>query len=148
MNYIQGDLLAMALNGDFDAIVHGCNCFHTMGGGIAAQVRRQFPEAYQADLKTRLGDKRKVGTYSFAKLDNGVVIINAYTQYDMSSGEDVFEYEGFQKILNQLKELREHGLETFGFPLIGCGLAGGNKDRIMKMIEDTLGDRATIVEFG
>jgi O-acetyl-ADP-ribose deacetylase (regulator of RNase III) len=33
-----GDLLALALAGEFDAIVHGCNCHCTFGRGIAAAI--------------------------------------------------------------------------------------------------------------
>ena len=35
-----------------------------------------------------------------------------------------------------------------GFPLIGCGLAGGDKNRILKMIKENLtGVDVTVVEF-
>jgi O-acetyl-ADP-ribose deacetylase (regulator of RNase III) len=44
---ICGDLIRLAILGNFDVIVHGCNCFKTMGGGIAAQIKRVFPKAYQ-----------------------------------------------------------------------------------------------------
>jgi len=44
MNYkeVNGDLIKMALNGDFDVISHGCNCFCTMGNGIAPQMAKAF----------------------------------------------------------------------------------------------------------
>jgi len=37
----------------------------------------------------------------------------------------------------------------FGFPLIGCGLAGGDEDRIIEMIESELADTedVTLVLF-
>ena len=56
MKIIQGDLVAMAQQGQFDVIVHGCNCFCAMGAGIAKSIRRAFPQAYEADLKTRKGE--------------------------------------------------------------------------------------------
>lgn len=84
MQKTKGDLIKLALNGEFDVIVHGCNCFCTMGKGIALTIKNVFPEAYQADLKTNKGDKQKLGKYSYAKLQrNGyqITVINAYTQY-------------------------------------------------------------------
>ena len=39
MKTTNGNLITKAIKGDFDVIVHGCNCFHNMGGGIAKQVR-------------------------------------------------------------------------------------------------------------
>lgn len=85
MQKVKGDLIKLALNGDFDVIVHGCNCFCAMGKGIALTIKKVFPEAFQADLKTIKGDKQKLGHYSSAIVQrNGhqITIINAYTQYN------------------------------------------------------------------
>ena len=35
MNIVKGDLIKSAKEGQFDVIIHGCNCFNTMGAGIA-----------------------------------------------------------------------------------------------------------------
>lgn len=45
----RGDLVQMADQGQFDCIVHGCNCFRTMGAGIARQIAQKWPEAAEAD---------------------------------------------------------------------------------------------------
>ena len=50
--YVETNILNAFEHGDFDAIVQGCNCFHTMGAGLAGQIFTRFYEAYQADLKT------------------------------------------------------------------------------------------------
>lgn len=42
INYIDGDLIKLALSGKFDVIAHGCNCFCTMGAGIAPQMAAAF----------------------------------------------------------------------------------------------------------
>ena len=39
MKIISGNLITLALEGHFDVIVHGCNCFGVMGAGIAAQMQ-------------------------------------------------------------------------------------------------------------
>nr|WP_314489284.1 macro domain-containing protein [uncultured Kingella sp.] len=77
-----GDLIALALAGEFDVIIHGCNCRHTMGAGIAKQIKAQFPAAYAADCATPKGAS-KLGQISSATVDcNGreLIIVNAYTQ--------------------------------------------------------------------
>lgn len=151
MKVIQGDLLAMGKNGDFDIIVQGCNCFCVMGSGIAAQIAQQFPDAKLADDETVRGDAGKLGTYTIG-MGGRLVIINAYTQYSTAkNGEDVFEYHAFQRILDKL--VVRLGTWRFGFPLIGMGLAGGNKERIMAMLEnfsqrvEAKGGSVTLVEF-
>jgi O-acetyl-ADP-ribose deacetylase (regulator of RNase III) len=67
MNRIKGDLIELAIDGEFDLIIHGCNCFCTMGAGIAKTIKQKFPEAYKADLETEKGDKSKLGEISWAK---------------------------------------------------------------------------------
>ena len=76
-----GNLISMAIAGQFDVIVHGCNCYHAMGGGIAREVKDRLPEAYQADKATGKGDLTKIGAYSSANVTrNGhdFVVVNAY----------------------------------------------------------------------
>lgn len=66
MKTAHGDLLSLAQQGDFDVIIHGCNCFNTMGAGIANSIRHKFPAAYHADCQTRKGNPDKMGTYTSA----------------------------------------------------------------------------------
>jgi O-acetyl-ADP-ribose deacetylase (regulator of RNase III) len=158
MKFIKGDLLDLASNGYFDVILHGANIHHVMGAGIAKQIRDKFPEAYIADLATKKGDVSKVGTFSSSiqKCNTNIgtgfeckhfMIINAYTQYSYSKTGDVFSYDGFEFILKTLSKLYPN--YKYGLPLIGCGLAGGNKERILKIIEDAIGHMdVTIVEWG
>ena len=131
----KGDLLALGKANEFDIIVHGCNCFNAMGSGIAKQIREQFVDAWRADQETLAGDKNKLGCYTIG-MAGRLVIINAYTQYTTASypGEDVFEYKSFQTILDKLS-LR-FGKYRFGFPLIGMGLAGGDSEKILAMLEN------------
>ncbi len=131
-----GNLLQKAIDGEFDVIIHGCNCFHAMHGGIARHIAKIFPEADQADRATKFGDKNKLGTYSEATVvrnGNTFVIINAYTQFDCEPDQDNFEYEKFPQLLLSIKE--KYGHLRIGMPLIGCGLAGGNEPVILDMIQ-------------
>ncbi len=45
MKIIKGDLIKLALDGKFDVIIHGCNCYCTMGAGFAKAIQAEFPEA-------------------------------------------------------------------------------------------------------
>ena len=51
IKYIKGDLVRDAEK-DFDVIGHGCNCWCTMGAGIALGVKRKWRRAYDADTAT------------------------------------------------------------------------------------------------
>jgi O-acetyl-ADP-ribose deacetylase (regulator of RNase III) len=148
---VKGNLLDMADAGDFDYIIHGCNCFNAMGGGIARQIASQYPTAQDADDATKRGAYMKLGNFTFANVGK-FTIINAYTQYNTSiQGEDVFEYDAFKLVLKKI--LREFGGKNYGLPLIGMGLAGGDKKIIMPIIGSwagkvaALGGSVTLVEF-
>lgn len=85
LNIINDDLIDLAKNGDFDVIIHGCNCFCTMGAGIAKVIKQEFPEAYLPDLQTEVGSREILGSYSLASItrnDINFIIVNAYTQYN------------------------------------------------------------------
>ena len=151
MNVVKGDLIQMGKDNEFDIILHGCNCFNTMGGGIAYQIQAQFPDAKLADDETVRGDAGKLGTYTIG-MHGRLVILNAYTQYTMSKeGEDVFEYVAFERVLNKIA----HRFGTFriGLPLIGMGLAGGDAERIIPIIinfakrVEAKGGSVTLVEW-
>lgn len=137
LKHVKGNLLDLAEAGEFDVVVQGCNCFNTMGGGIAREIRERYPWVAEVDAQTKRGDYNKLGSWTEAtvKINNEhqFSIINAYTQYNMSTGEDVFEYTAFQLILQKL--VRAYGDKRIGLPYIGMGLAGGDKDIIIPMIE-------------
>lgn len=139
MKLHYGNLIEKAKSGEFDVIMHGCNCFCTMGSGIAKHIRAAFPEAYEADLTTKKGDRSKLGTFSEVTVErNGhqITIINAYTQYHYGGNKDHFEYDTFPKLLQSVKE--KYGHKKIGLPLIGCGLAGGDEAKILHMIKENL----------
>lgn len=160
-----GNLIDMAEQGLFDVIVHGCNCMNTMGSGIAKEIRERYSEAFNVDWRWDQGvysnpahtQERiwKLGNYTVADVGK-FKIINAYTQFDFNKqGEefiDRFEYESFNLILRKLAAIYPD--KRFGFPYIGMGLAGGDKDRIIAMLEDfaekvaAKGGSVTLVEFG
>ena len=100
---IKGDLIKLAIKGDFDVIIHGCNCFCTMGAGIAKSIKTAFPEAYKADLETLKGDKEKLGNFSAANIKrNGqeITIVNAYTQYHYGGPGIKVDYSAIQVVNN------------------------------------------------
>jgi O-acetyl-ADP-ribose deacetylase (regulator of RNase III) len=157
LKHTKGDLLAMAEQGKFDIIVQGCNCFCTMGSGIARQIREEYPQAYEADLDTEPGDILKLGNFTSCVAGDVAefIIVNAYTQYGFNkAGEssDVFEYTSFELILQKLAHV--YGDRDFGFPYIGMGLAGGDKQHIIGLLGwftdlvEAKGGSVTLVEFG
>jgi len=147
MNTVHGNLIHLAKEGRFDVIVHGCNCFCTMGRGIAKAIRAEFPEAYEADCETTYGDRAKLGSFSQAYIAMGtraLTVVNAYTQYDYRGPGPNVDYDAIQKVFRAIKETFPGAF--IGYPQIGAGLAGGDWRRIAAIIEEELaGENHTLV---
>jgi O-acetyl-ADP-ribose deacetylase (regulator of RNase III) len=151
IDVVKGDLLQMAKSGAFDVIAHGCNCFNTMGAGIAAGVKKIFPEAYDADKRTRSGDIDKLGTCSLAKSknDDGEVlrIANCYSQYDFGfkNGKAPIDYKALDNCLEEITKGLSGTDFEFGLPMIGYGLAGGKLMPILDIFYNRLKDYNTTI---
>jgi O-acetyl-ADP-ribose deacetylase (regulator of RNase III) len=155
MKVIKGNLIKLAAhNAMFDVIVHGCNCFHTMGAGIAKQIKKTFPEAYRADLSTIYGVRFKLGQYSSATVrlfnDKYLTIVNAYTQYyfkwNPEQPKRLVDYNAVRSCMKAIK--KDFSGKKIGIPKIGAGLAGGDWKIISKIIDEELeGEDVTLVEY-
>jgi O-acetyl-ADP-ribose deacetylase (regulator of RNase III) len=131
MKVLSGDLIQYAKDRKFDIIFHGCNCFHTMGAGIAYQIQQSFPGAYTADKKSwTSGDWEKLGKYSSWKSEDGkLTVLNAYTQYKPGAN---FEYSALDQVTQVIaKNFRNM---TIAYPKVGAGIGGGD----WRIIEDIL----------
>lgn len=146
MHKFIGNALDELDNGNIDVLVHGCNTFHTMGAGIARQIASRYPQTLEADKKTIRGDRGKLGTFSMAKTENGF-IVNAYTQHGFGGGFGPnVDYEAIKECFEKIA-IAFNGL-TIGFPLIGCGLAGGRWDIVEPLINQALiGQIAKLIVF-
>lgn len=140
---IKGNLVVAAKQGQFDIIMHGCNCFCNMGAGIAKEIKKQFPRAYAVDCETKRGDGNKLGTISVAHYYN-VDVVNAYTQFTFGRGLQL-DYKALRECLKTIKQ--EYSGKRIGMPKIGCGLAGGNWDKIQEMIEEELKDEDVTIMY-
>ncbi len=144
IKYAKGNLLDLL--DKFDAVLHGCNCFHTMGAGIARAFADRFPQVPEADrMQTVYGDKSKLGTYSKAKVGS-TDVLNCYTQYGFDARSKPFDYKAFECCLRNVK--REYSGKRIGMPMIGAGLAGGDWVTIASIIENQLrGEDVTVVQL-
>lgn len=146
MKTVQGDLIQMLKDGVFDVMVHGCNCHHDMSGGVALQIKNEFPKARFIDWTTPYGDESKLGQISFitVQIEQGPrTIINAYTQF--FPGADA----RLEAIRESFKTIKETGLFDklrIGVPQIGCGIGGLTWDQVSPVIDEA-GLDITVVEY-
>lgn len=139
---LKGDLLAS----DCNIIIHCCNCFNTMGAGIAKAISTKWPEAKAADNETIRGDKDKLGTFTFAEAADGTKIFNLYGQYNYGSryGKRNLDYDALKLGLEKIKEFLESNYHPAFYKVgtykLGCYRAGGDWKIVKAIIEDVFPD--------
>jgi len=168
MKEVFGNLIDMALAGEFDLIAHGCNTIHAMYSGIAKEIAERVPEMKEADDKCL---HPVAGEFSDAIIDNteGTMAlfhgVNLYTQTKRLKN---FELKYLKESLGKLSKLlimgskfcervtpefyKTRGAIKVGVPLIGCGVGGGNEEEVLQVLKDfeQLGEgryEVTLVRF-
>lgn len=164
-NTIEGNLIKLALDGNFDVIGHGCNCFCTMGAGIAVQMKKTFGcDQFPMELTGR-GDFNKLGLIDYQPFDlgtndngnkvaerdyathtnreNDLVVVNMYTQYNYGTNHwdgvyAPFDQDAFVLCMKKVNKIFKN--KKIGLPLIGGGLAGGDPETIISIMKDKLKD--------
>lgn len=127
------------------AFIHQANCFHTMGSGIAKQIREKYPEMYEADKKSGpRGDNRRMGSYSYAVCHDGKIGYNLYSQYNFGGGIRHTSYDAIVSGLDKIKvNAVTQGVEKIGLPYkMGCALGGGSWRIVRAIIDDAFENSA------
>lgn len=131
-------MVAALQSGEVQAIGHCANCFCTMRSGVAWQIVNAYPVAREEDLKTKMGDVNKLGTYSVAKMGEQH-IFNIYGQHRFGyTGAQFVDYDALRK---GLERVRNHmiitNIRSIGFPYkMGCDRAGGKWEIVKKIIQE------------
>lgn len=144
MIYRKGNLL----NAPVDVIIHQCNCFLTMGAGIAKQIALKWPLVLEADKRTIRGDRRKLGSFTMTHSIHGrPTIFNLYSQYGMG-GRSPDTSTNYVAMAEGMKAISDHLMANarlivgepliIGLPRIGCGLAGGRWEVVEQIILEEL----------
>jgi len=153
MESLDGDILDIAEG----VICHQVNCFGVMGAGLAASIRREYPEVYDSYRKLcySYGDEDRfnlLGQIQIVPVEKNKWVVNLFGQYDIG-GERATEYCALATSLANLQEwatktgdviwLKEPVPIYLPFK-IGCGLGGGDWGIVKNIIYNKL-PRATIV---
>lgn len=119
IQFVQADLIKMLKQHQSHVLIHGCNCFSSMGAGIALYIRQQFPHAYLADKNFPYHPEERLGKFSYWQDNNScsksIMVINAYTQYHYNVKNkyydqkvDLFSYDTFeQQLINIFNFINE-----------------------------------------
>ena len=153
---IDGNLITLAKQGEFDVIVHGCNCFCIQGAGIAASMSKEFdtdnPNIFPLEAHSERGDINKLGQIQWARAvlsaelspsTSFLDVVNAYTQYRPGADARVPAVSLAMTKVNEIFKGKRIGL-----PLIGCGIGGLQWNLVKTIFQRKLPDcDVTVVHF-
>lgn len=135
----QGDLFANVSEGD--AFAHGVNCLGAMGSGIAVPVKRMYPENYQRYFDACMNFDLMPGEL-LTHIEDGVLVINMATQYDMGANA---KYEYVELAAQNLYEYcLDEKIPVVKMPKIGCGIGGLQWDKVLEILQNTGDDNISI----
>lgn len=135
---------------DFKDVVvcHQVNCF-TMGAGVAKALYLKYPDVKIqhkrkinsfVNFKTR---KELLGEICIAKtgMDNKY-ICNMFAQYYYGRNKKYCytDYKAFKKCLSKIEKINKNMVIVFPYN-IGCGLAGGDWNKIYGILEEFSNNR-------
>lgn len=115
-------------------IVHQVNCQYKMGAGLAKQIVNKYPQVYKEYMDYNYWD---LGKTQFVKINPKLFICNLagqkyYGRYKLFTDYDALK-TGFISVNNFNKDLQIY------LPYkIGCGLAGGDWEIVLKIIKETI----------
>lgn len=164
---ITGDLFVGIFDGSYDVVGHGLNCFNCQGAGIVIPFKKHFKtDTFPMEQKGK-GDINKLGQIDYMPftVTNGVAapytagvtgdfnmyVSNCYTQYGFGSNHTdgtvaPVDYEALTLCMRKIN--KRFAGKRVGLPLIGGGLAGGDKDIITDIMKQELKDcDVTLVLF-
>jgi O-acetyl-ADP-ribose deacetylase (regulator of RNase III) len=127
---VKGDLMSVKAG----VIAHGCNCRGAFGAGVAGAIARTYPfvrECYNVKFR-RPG--WNLGDVQFTYPTEYLIIANCATQDKYGEPGVLVDYDAVSRCMEKvLAFCKEKGL-CLSIPRIGCGLAGGDWNRVKDII--------------
>lgn len=118
-------------------IVHGCNAQGVMGSGVALAIRKKFPGAYKVYRNEHETRGLKLGSLTIWPED-GVFVVNGVTQeFYGRDGKRYVDYDAVREVFKSVANIQHTFGGSVNFPLIGCGLGGGDWDVVATIIQET-----------
>lgn len=140
IHYLQGDATAPIGTGQ-KAIIHVCNDIGAWGAGfvLAISKRWPYPEAqYKAWCQTKTNFT--LGFVQPVRVANDITVINMIGQRGIRSIRNLcpLRYDALETCLTKVAGYCKQNNMSVHMPRIGCGLAGGDWEKVEEIINKTL----------
>lgn len=144
IEYVRGDVTAPQETGKNQVIVHICNDIGGWGLGfvLALSKRWEAPElAYRQWFEA--GGKKKylpLGAVQLVQVEEEIWVANVIGQHKIEAEKGIapIRYEALREGLRRLARKAMVLRASVHMPRIGCGLAGGNWEKVGPIVEEQL----------
>lgn len=122
----------------YDVVLVGTNTYNILGNGLQRKIRKKYPSVHKANLKTKYGDKNKLGTTLNVDIGGTVIMLCYITGYPNARPDlktDYLDYDALEKCMSYINNtLQDKKIAT---TVIGSSRFDGNgdKDRIINILE-------------
>ena len=131
--YLVGDLLESS----YRLVLHGANAQGVMGSGVAKQIRKKYPQAFEEYYVAYNKEMLWLGDVIFVDCGDKIIANGITQQYYGRSGDYFIDYKAINNVMEETHDYAlKHGIEHVAMPLIGAGLGGGSWKKISSIIED------------
>ena len=143
---VSGDLMTA----DADAICQQVNCRNVMGAGLAKSIYTKWPavkESYHRYCE-KVGDPYSLlGSIQIVRTpEMPFDVVNVFGQ--LNYGRTLVRYTDYRALKKAFRKIQDHYDRSakIAFPYgFGCGLAGGDWNEVLSIIEWCLDDHQIIV---
>lgn len=141
--YRAGDLFEFTE----DVLAHGCNTSGGFGAGVAAGVARRWPQVRLAYLRAIADGRLQLGDVQLVHIDGrplgrtGVVVANMMTQERYGGPGRRLDYGALERAITRLVAWSAQRNCSVAMPRVGCGLGGGDWERVKAILERAVADR-------
>ena len=144
IKYIKGDATNPVADGN-KIIVHACNDVGGWGKGFVNAISAKWKEPEEKYREWyRSGENFSLGKVQFVQVDFDLWIVNMIGLRDIKydkAGKPPVRYEAIDEALNKVAAFIKEMKASVHMPRIGCGLAGGDWNKMETIVRKNLSDK-------
>ena len=149
INFLKGDATDPKGDGN-KIIVHICNDVGGWGRGFVLAISNRWkePEAsYREWYKAKNESNFALGQIQLVQVEDDIFVGNMIAQRDVRTINNIppVRYDALESALNKVEIEAKKLTASVHMPRIGCGLAGGEWNKVEAIIQKTLVDKGVEV---
>jgi O-acetyl-ADP-ribose deacetylase (regulator of RNase III) len=146
IKYVKGDATQPIGEGN-KIIVHVCNDIGAWGAGFVLAISKKWK---QPEIAYHLMKDKSLGKVDFIRVENDIMIANMIAQKGIGrdpEGNPPINYGALRITLNEVNRQAYMTGSSIHMPRIGCGLAGGDWNKVEEIIKDVMSVPVTVYDF-